>query len=176
MSSDSAELNEIPAEGGHLTDLHEYEREVIEFFVRLVQVVGFPRSIGEVYGLLYISELPLCRDEIMQRLKISLGSASQALKQLRALRAVKTSYRPGVRRDYFIPETEFKELIAGFMHEEVHPHLNGVRARLERIDNLMAAVPEESRSVIARDRIEKLERFHQLSRRFLRIFAFVMRT
>ena len=74
------------------------EIESIDFFVRLMSMLGMPRSVGEIYGLLYFSPVPLPMDQIVSRLGISLGSASQGLKTLRSLKAVRTNYVPGDRR------------------------------------------------------------------------------
>ena len=72
-------------------------------------------------------------EDITRRLRISLGSASQGLKQLRAFRAVKTTYVPGHRRDFFVAETEFRKLVSGFVGEEVFPHLESAGERLVSI-------------------------------------------
>ena len=36
----------------------ELEVEAIDFFVRMMSIMGLPRSVGEIYGLLYFSEMP----------------------------------------------------------------------------------------------------------------------
>src|SRR5688572_26025875 len=41
------------------TRLAPHESGVIEIFVRLSRVLGQPRSLGEIYGLLFISPRPL---------------------------------------------------------------------------------------------------------------------
>ena len=48
------------------------ELESIDFFVRLMGILGMPRSVGEIYGLLYFSEQPLSMDKITTRLEISI--------------------------------------------------------------------------------------------------------
>ena len=109
------------------------ETEVVDIFVRGVQVVGLPKSLGEIYGLLYASAEPLSMDSIMRKLRVSLGTASQGLKQLRGFRAVRTVYVPGQRKDFFEAETEFRKLAAGFFREEVFPQLENTGERLARI-------------------------------------------
>ncbi|NJR43396.1 MAG: hypothetical protein HC767_12780 [Akkermansiaceae bacterium] len=69
--------------------LDPLELQVVEFFVDGVRVLGLPRSIGEIYGLLFISQAPLSLDDLVQRLKISKGSASQGLRMLKGLGAVR---------------------------------------------------------------------------------------
>lgn len=142
--------------------LSAIETEVIDIFVRGAQLLGLPRSIGEIYGLLYISPEPLSMDQITGRLNISIGSASQGLKQLRSFKAVRATYLPGERKDYYVAEAEFRKLTAGFFKEEVFPHLENVVERLESLPTLLNDVPPEHAGHY-QSRMEKLERWHKLS-------------
>ena len=44
------------------------QREVIALFVNGVRVLGLPKSIGEIYGLLFISPDPLALDVIVSKM------------------------------------------------------------------------------------------------------------
>jgi hypothetical protein len=55
----------------------------------VVHVFGVPKSVGQIYGLLYASPEPLSFSDIVERLEISKGSASQGLQFLRSLGAIK---------------------------------------------------------------------------------------
>lgn len=150
-------LESEPATSSALTAL---ETGVIDLFVNGVRVLGLPKSIGEIYGLLYISPEPLSFDEILNRLKISKGSTSQGLKILRSLGAVRAVYVAGSRRDYFVAETELKKLVGGFIREELTPHLdNGT----ERLEALQAHLPNDSQpeAQFYKDRIGKLGTWHK---------------
>lgn len=67
---------------------NRFETECATFFSEVVQVFGVPKSIGQIYGLLYASPEPLSFSDIVVRLKISKGSASQGLQLLRSLGAI----------------------------------------------------------------------------------------
>ena len=95
--------------------------ESIDFFVRMMSILGLPRSVGEIYGILYFSESPLSMDEISSRLKISMGSTSQGLKTLRSLKAIRTTYVQGDRKDHYVAETEFRRLFSNFIKEDILP-------------------------------------------------------
>jgi hypothetical protein len=113
----------------------DFEAECVEFFVEVVQVFGVPPSVGQIYGLLYASPAPLSFSDIVQRLEISKGSASQGLQFLRsvgAVRSVEGDFPPfdlrrphsesdAKRRDYFEPELSLRKLISGVLHERVAP-------------------------------------------------------
>jgi DNA-binding transcriptional ArsR family regulator len=67
----------------------EFARECIELFAEVVYALGLPKSVGQIYGLLYASPAPLSFSDIVERLDISKGSASQGLQLLRTLGAIK---------------------------------------------------------------------------------------
>jgi HTH-type transcriptional regulator, glycine betaine synthesis regulator len=68
--------------------LSALEREVIDLFVQVSRLLGQPQSLAEIYGLLFISARPLDMDELIARLGMSKGGASQGLKYLCGLGAV----------------------------------------------------------------------------------------
>ena len=148
----------------------DLEIESIDFFVRMMSMLGMPRSVGEIYGLLYFSPSPLPMDQIVSRLGISLGSASQGLKTLRSLKAVRTSYVPGDRRDHYLAETEFRRLFANFIKEEIMPHMESAKERIERMENSLPVGSAESEEFY-KIRIEKLKRLNKAGGRLLPALA-----
>lgn len=66
----------------------EFMHECVDFFAEVVQLFGVPKSVGQIYGVLYASPLPLSFSDIVEQLEISKGSASQGLQLLRSLGAI----------------------------------------------------------------------------------------
>ena len=64
-------------------ELLDWETAVVDLFLHAAQSVGLPKSVGQIYGLLFCRDEPLPMDVIMAQLSISKGSASQGLKALR---------------------------------------------------------------------------------------------
>lgn len=160
-------------EGAGAADgLSGLEVEVIDLFVSGVRLLGIPKSIGEIYGLLYISPVPLPLDEVVMKLKISKGSASQGLKFLRKVGAVKPVYVAGERRDHFEAVTELKQLAGGFIREELTPHLESGNVRLERLDALVGQIEGDGGS----DKpfyTSRLKKLGQWQRRAKQVLPFV---
>ena len=154
---------------GAAEGLSELEVEVIDLFVSAVRLLGIPKSIGEIYGLLYISPVPLALDEVVMKLKISKGSASQGLKFLRKVGAVKPVYVAGERRDHFEAVTELKQLAAGFIREELTPHLESGNVRLERLDALVGEVSdgEDGDKAFYMRRLSKLGQWQKRAKQVL---------
>lgn len=136
------------------------ETEAVELFVGLAQVVGLPKSVGQIYGLLYISHLPLSLDEVAARLDISKGSASQGLKFLRSTGAVRLSAENGSRCDRYEAEVGLRALATGFLKEQIEPHLDSGEDRLARLKRLAASASAEQRTHVVQ-RVRQLENWHR---------------
>lgn len=108
-------------------------------FVGMARVLGFPRSVGEIYGLLFAAEEPLAMDDVIAALRVSKGSASQGLRQLREFGAIKAVYVPGDRKDRFVAVRELKPLLARFINDQLQPHLAGGADRVQRLREVVRA-------------------------------------
>ena len=104
-TSSTAHTSSRPVSVQSPAGLAPLEAEAVDLFVGLAQVVGLPKSVGQIYGLLYISTVSLSLDEVAERLDISKGSASQGLKFLRQTGAVQVCEENGSRCDRYLAET-----------------------------------------------------------------------
>ncbi len=75
--------------------LGAFEAEVVAVFADLVVLLGLPKSMGEIYGLVFASAEPPTFADIEQKLGLSKGSVSQGLRALRELGAVREADAPG---------------------------------------------------------------------------------
>lgn len=106
---------------------------MIESGGRLCQLLGLPRSTGQIYGLLYLSPRALSLDDIVELLGISKASASTGTRQLTALRAIRQVWIPGERRDHFEAEPDLAALLRIGYVEFLKPRLHSSHKRLERM-------------------------------------------
>src|SRR5437867_5492588 len=130
LALDQKESGKSPEEVRPAARLNPLETEIIDFFVQLSRLLGQPRSLAEIYGLLFISARPLAMDDLIERLRLSKGSASQGLKFLRNVGAVKTVYVAGDRRVHYAAVAELRNLTTRFLREQIAPHLDSVAARV----------------------------------------------
>ena len=149
--------------------LTQLEREVIALFVQVASVLNLPRSVGEIYGLLYVSESPLCLNDFIDRLGLSKGSISQSLKILRSFGATKPVYVPGSRRDYFIAERELRRMTGGFLSEQVQPHLDGMRTQIKSIETLNAGNGHKAPAELT-SRVKQLRKWERRATLVLPLF------
>jgi DNA-binding transcriptional regulator GbsR (MarR family) len=111
---------------------------MIEACGRLGQLLGVPRSAGQIYGLLFFSSSPLSLDQITCLLGISKASASTGTRMLAGWTAIRTVWVPGDRRDYFEVVEEFAVLIRNVLANYVRPHVNTSGKRLASIVTTLA--------------------------------------
>lgn len=137
-------------------ELSELEIEAIQMFINFLKLIGLPKSVGEIYGLLFVSPKPLAMDEIMLRLNISLGAASQGLKLLRGVGAVKSTYVPGDRRDHYVADLELSRFATAFIKEELHPRMERALVRIRRMEELSADMSPADRKA-THAKIERLK-------------------
>ena len=146
--------------------LNPLESEIIALFTQMARALGQPRSLAEVYGLLFISARPLAMDDLMARLRLSKGSASQGLKFLRNAGAVKMVYVPGDRRVHYEAVAELRNLVTRFLRDQLVPHLDSGLTRLEHIARMVKQLPAEERARFGA-RVTMLQSWEKKSRRFL---------
>jgi DNA-binding transcriptional regulator GbsR (MarR family) len=148
-----------PASDRSSHELDPLERQVVAVFVDGVRVLGLPRSIGEIYGLLFISRSPLSLDDLVKRLDISKGSASQGLRLLKSLGAVieaNGSNGETERRTYYEPAVELKRLVGGFIREQIRPHLESGKTKINQLAARVREVEDpESRKFLS-ERVDRL--------------------
>ena len=142
------------------------EAEVIGLFVQLSRLIGQPRSYAEIYGLLFISAHPITMEQIIQRLGISKGSASQGLRFLLKAGAIKMVYVPRDRRVHYEAVAELRRLVTGFLRDQIMPQLESSRDRLDHVAELVRKLPAAERAQVS-GRIIMLQSWAKKSRRFL---------
>ena len=153
-----------PLSPSELTASGSFEQECVSFFADAVQLFGIPKSVGQIYGALYASPVPLSFSDIVERLDISKGSASQGLQLLRSLGAINEVARPsqisslpsGIKRSVaYEPELSLRQLVSGVLRERVMPMATTGNDRLKELRRLAEQTPGEADFYL--DRVKQLE-------------------
>jgi len=184
------------------SDRREFQQECVAFFAEVVQVFGVPRSLGQIYGVLYASPEPLSFSDIVERLDISKGSVSQGLQLLRSLGAINvvdakpnlaglkrrtdgTDGRSGAstatpgpaasdppRRDYYEPELSLRKLVSGILRERVAPLAVAGGDRLRRLRALAEQAPAGNDFLL--DRAVQLEKWRRRLKTVLPVLSVML--
>ena len=153
--------------------LNPLEIEVVAFFVQICRLLGQAPSLGEIYGLLFISAQPLALDDLIERLGISKASASQGLKFLRNVGAIKMVYVPGDRRILYEAVAELRNLAKRMLQDQVMPQLEGGRHRLDYINEILKKMPAHERDRFSA-RVTMLQSWEKKTRKFLPLILKLM--
>lgn len=136
------------------------ERLVQNYFCRLADTIGLPRSLAQIYAVLFLAPEPLSFAEIVETSGLSKGSASTGLRHLKRIRGVEVILRPPDRRTYYRPETSPRRLAGGFLAEAVEPGLAEGERLLDQA-TAAAAASNGASSDHLRSRIDSLTTWHQ---------------
>lgn len=146
------------------------ELEVADTIGQLMEFWGFKRPMGRLWTVLYLSPGPLSAAELSERLRMSAGAVSMTMNELLKWGAVKKTWRPGERRDYFEPETSVWKLVRRVLRER---ELRLVREVMDTLSRALGAIPPDSvepqspESGFKRGRIQTLYQLAQIGERLL---------
>jgi DNA-binding transcriptional regulator GbsR (MarR family) len=95
---------------------------------------GINRTVGQIYALLYVSEAPLCADDIGEALQFSRSNVSMGLKELESWRLTRLKHIPGDRKEYYTVPEDIWEIVRTLVEErkkrEIDPTLSMLRGVL----------------------------------------------
>lgn len=132
---------------------------LIAFFHDAVKLLGLPKSVGEIFGVLFASPVPLTMLDLIDRLQISKGSASQGLKILRTLGAVREVNYNDDRKTYFVADVELKKIVGGLIREEIRPHLQSGEQKIDLIKAELEQIDDPELKEFYTERIARLDRW-----------------
>jgi len=136
------------------------EEEMVNLFANLARSLGNPPSYGAIYGLLFFSPEPLSMEEIIDRLKISKGSASQGLRRLVDLGALRRIKSDRQRQARFVAELEMRRVLGSFLSSHITPRLEYGTGRLQAMARLAEALPDASKRHTS-ERLSKLTSWYR---------------
>ena len=149
----------MSAQENSCTGIDVIDDRIVSFFQDGVRMLGLPKSLGEIYGVLFASPRPLTMQNLIDRLGISKGSASQGLKMLRTLGAVREVEFPNDRKTYFEADLELKKLVGGFIREEIRPHLKSGQDKLTKLEHELSVIEDPELRAFYEERIKHLGRW-----------------
>ena len=152
-------MSKTPNESIPGAALNPFQIEAIALFVRGAAVFSLPRSVAQIYGLLFTTPDPLSLDDITDQLGISRGSAFEGLRWLRDLGAVESVFLPGVRKEHFCAELQLRKLAAGFLRNQIQPHVENGADHLRRLKSTID--PGSPNEAFYRERLSQITGWHK---------------
>lgn len=153
--------------GDRPADVVAFETELVDFFVAAADLLGVPKSVAAIYGIVFASPVPLSFADIEARLNISKGSVSQGLRVLREVGALKDVSKPGDRAGLFEPDLELRKLVSHYLENRLERQLG---AGNDRLTELQRHVPGRNGDAeTRRKRLKQLQNWHDKARALLPI-------
>lgn len=151
--------------------LSHTQKTMAEAGGRVCQKLGLPRTMGQIYGLLYMALQPLSLDDLAELLSISKASASNGTRQLLSWGAIRQVWVPGNRRDHFEVNGDIGHLLRGFFTDFVKPRIDYSK---NKIDALVSQLEDDFQAGrFSLDEysmlLERLKHLGKLQRRIKRI-------
>ncbi len=134
-----------------------------------MQFWGFKRPMGRIWTVLYLSPTPLGAADLGSRLKMSAGSISMNLNELLKWGAIKKTWKPGERRDFYECETSIWKLVSRVLRERELALVREVGTTLEQALERLDVEPDQGEEArdFKRTRIETLRRLAKVGETLL---------
>ena len=148
------------------------EDSILNLCVKLCSILGLPKSIGLIYGAVFVAREPMEAGQICRKLKISRGSVSQGLKFLKELGAIRSEGLNGSRAEHFVAEDHLRKAVETFVTKKIGPafdELGEEVVRLEKDPNLN--LPQE-----LREKLETIRRWHSHGQLLLPLVTGLLKT
>jgi DNA-binding transcriptional regulator GbsR (MarR family) len=136
---------------------------------------GINRTMAEIHALLYITAMPLCTDDVMERLHISRGNASTNLRALCEWGIIRKLHRRGERREFFESLEDVWEIFSIIAAErkrrEMDPILQTIRQAQIQLDESAPGSPVIREQVRrTRQRLKDMEQFMAVTNKIFQQF------
>jgi DNA-binding transcriptional regulator GbsR (MarR family) len=97
--------------------LDTIKKDFSEGLSQISRFWGFPKGMGAIFAVLYLSPTPLSLDEIVQETGLTKGAVSTEVRALARMGLVHRSAKLGDRKDYYEAEADFYAAIKSLLRE-----------------------------------------------------------
>lgn len=143
-------------------ELTQIKQSFTEGLSNVSRFWGFPKGVGAIFAVLYLSPTPLSLDELVQHSGLTKGAVSTDVRALARMGLVHRSTRLGDRKDYYEVETDFYKAIRSILGErrnrEFDRAVQSVRETLEKLKAGKGSMDEAERKFLIH-RVQALQDF-----------------
>ena len=153
-----------------LQPLPRVRLELVDVFGRMAQALSFPRSVGEIYGLLYLAPEPMSAPEISEALSISKGSVSTGTRQLLTLGFIRKVWLQEERKDYFEAVLELGNMVRTAYDQIFKVRAQNAERRLTDVTDTLADEKAElslEEYALIKERLARLTKLQKRAKQFM---------
>lgn len=155
----------------------EPELEAADAIGRLMEFWGFRRHMGRLWTVLYLSPEPMTTADLSETLQLSSSAVSLSLGELVRWGAVRKTWRPGERKDFYEAEGSVWKLLRRVYERrelnlirEATDAFAGAQAKLDQVRTALGA-DERHRVDYMRKRLSRLVALSKVGERFVRLLV-----
>ena len=142
--------------------LPQLKQDFIEGLSQISRFWGFPKGMGAIFAVLYISPTPLSLDEVVQQTGLTKGAISTEVRTLARMGLVHRSSKLGDRKDYYEAESDFYKSIRSILKERQNSEFDSaIRSVQETLNELESGSVsgDEAEVKFVHERIKALQEF-----------------
>jgi DNA-binding transcriptional regulator GbsR (MarR family) len=140
--------------------LSTIKKDFTEGLSQISRFWGFPRGMGAIFGVLYLSPTPLSLDEIVQETGLTKGAISTEIRALARMGLVHRSTKLGDRKDYYEAEADFFAAIKSILRERQNSEFDrAVRSVRDTLTTLENNWVENEEWRFIHERVQALQEF-----------------
>lgn len=142
--------------------LSQLRQDFTEGLSQISKFWGFPKGMGAIFAVLYLSPDALSLDELVEQTGLTKGAISTNVRALARMGLVRPSTKLGDRKDYYEAETDFYRSIRAILKErqnsEFDSAVQSVRETLEKLEAGVGVEDEAERKFLL-ERVRALQSF-----------------
>jgi DNA-binding transcriptional regulator GbsR (MarR family) len=140
--------------------LNKIKRDFTEGLSQISRFWGFPKGMGAIFAVLYLSPAALSLDEIVQETGLTKGAISTEIRALARMGLVHRSSKLGDRKDYYTAESDFYAAIRSILKERQNSEFDrAIRTVKETLGQMDESWVENDEWRFAYERVQALQNF-----------------
>jgi HTH-type transcriptional regulator, glycine betaine synthesis regulator len=140
--------------------LTKIKRDFTQGLSQISRSWGFPKGMGAIFSVLYLSATPLSLNEIVQETGLTKGAISTEIRALARMGLVHRSSKLGDRKDYYEAETDFYAAIRSILKERQSTEFDrAIRSVRETLETMEKNWVEDEEWQFVYERVQALQEF-----------------
>lgn len=140
--------------------LAKIKTDFVEGLSQISRFWGFPKGMGAIFAVLYLSPTPLSLDEVVTETGLTKGAISTEIRTLARMGLVHRSTKLGDRKDYYEAETDFYAAIRSILQERQNSEFDrAVRSVKETLTTMEENWVENEDWNFVYQRVQALQEF-----------------
>ena len=140
--------------------LTKIKKDFTEGLSQISRFWGFPKGMGAIFAVLYLSPTALSLDEIVQETGLTKGAISTEIRALARMGLVHRSSKLGDRKDYYSAEADFYASIRSILKERQNSEFDrAVRSVKDTLTKMDENWVEDNDWKFVYERVQALQGF-----------------